>query len=61
MPQLLDTSLQSPISASPVSRLLDDDLGNEGTKPALSGDKSAKEALDRANDKAQKDIDTFKS
>ncbi len=59
-PQLLDTSLQSPISASPVSRQLDDDLGNEGTKPALSGGKSAKEALDRANDKAQKDIDSFK-
>lgn len=59
-PQLLDKSLQSPISASPVSRQLDDDLGNEGTKPALSGEKSAKEALDRANEKAQKDIDTFK-
>lgn len=60
-PQLLDKSLQSPISSSPVSKQLDDDLGNEGVKPMLSGERSAKDALDRANEKAQRDIDSFKA
>ena len=60
LPQLLERSQKIPLTVSPVSKQLSDLLSNEGIKPALSGERSAKEALDRANQRAQQEIDAFK-
>jgi multiple sugar transport system substrate-binding protein len=59
-PQLLQQSQPVPTSTSPVANQLNDDLQNVGVKPALNGEKSAKDTLDQANQKAQQDIDAFK-
>jgi len=57
-PQILDQSHNRAISKSPVAAQLDDLLQNDGVKPALSKDKSPKDALDGANSEAQDAIDS---
>lgn len=58
-PQLLEKSQKIPVATSPVSKQLGDILSNEGVKPALNGERGAKEALDRANEKAQQEVNAF--
>jgi ABC-type glycerol-3-phosphate transport system substrate-binding protein len=57
---LQDKSVPMPVSRSPVSTQLQDDLNNLGAKPALNHESSAQDALNRANQKAQQDIDSFR-
>ena len=59
-PQILEKSVKVPVASSPVSKQLVDVLNNDGVKPALSGERSAKEALDRATQKGQQEIDSFR-
>ena len=59
-PQLLEKSQKSPVSTSPVSKQLTDVLKNEGVKPAFEGERSAKEALDRATQRGQTEVDSFR-
>lgn len=58
-PKLLDQSNKIPTSISPVSKQINDTLKNEGAKPVLSGERSAKAGLDTATQKAQSEIDGF--
>jgi len=58
-PQILDQSQNRPISKSPAAAQLDDILTTDGVKPALSKDKSPKDALDAANTAAQDAIDSL--
>jgi len=58
-PQLLEQSVKLPVATSPVSKQLVDTLRDQGAKPALNGDKSAKDALDAANRAAQDAINSF--
>ena len=58
-PQLLEKSQKIPTSVSPVSKQLNDILKNEGVKPALGGERGAKEALDRATEKGQQEVNAF--
>ncbi len=58
-PKILDVSKKVPTSISPVSKQLNDVLKNEGVKPVLSGERGAKDGLDRATQKAQQEIDAF--
>jgi multiple sugar transport system substrate-binding protein len=57
-PQILETSQNRPISASPVGQELDDILDTE-VKAALRGEKSAQDAMDEATQKGQEAIDDF--
>lgn len=58
-PELLQQSSSLEISKSPVGGQLADIMLNVGTKPAVNGSKSAKDALDDANSQAQDAIDSF--
>lgn len=58
-PKLLEQSRKVPTSVSPVSKQINDLLNNEGVKPVLSGERGAKEGLDRATQKAQSEVDGF--
>jgi multiple sugar transport system substrate-binding protein len=58
-PKVLETARKIPTSISPVSKQINDLLKNEAIKPALSGERPAKDGLDRANQKAQQEIDAF--
>ena len=58
-PQLLERAQKIPTSVSPVSKQINDTLKNEGARPVLSGERSAKEGLDRATQKAQTEVDGF--
>lgn len=57
-PQLLNYSYNRPISVSPVGQELDDIL-DASVKSALRGEKSAKDAMDDANNKGQQAINDF--
>jgi ABC-type glycerol-3-phosphate transport system substrate-binding protein len=59
-PEILETSQNRPISASPVGQELDDLLDNE-VKAALRGEKSAQDAMDEATEKGQEAIDNFEA
>lgn len=59
LPQILEASKARDISRSPVAGQLDDILLSDGIKPALSGEASAQDALDQANQNAQDAIDSF--
>jgi ABC-type glycerol-3-phosphate transport system substrate-binding protein len=58
-PQILEQSRNREIGKSPVAGQLEDVMANEGVEPALSGDMSAQDALDQANQSAQDAIDSF--
>lgn len=58
-PQILERSVKLPVATSPVSKQLVDTLNDQGVKPALNGDKSARDALDAANRAAQDAINAF--
>lgn len=58
-PQLLTKSEKVPTSTLPVGKQLNDEL-NAGVKQAFEGSRSAADALQAANDKAQAAIDSFK-
>ena len=59
-PQILDKSVKVPVSGSPVSKQLTDDLNNLGVKPAFESGQNPQAALTAANQKAQADIDSFR-
>lgn len=59
-PKILEQSVEVPVSGSPASKQLTDDLNNLGVKPAFEGGQNPKAALDQANQKAQADIDSFR-
>ncbi len=56
-PTILDTSISREISRSPAGGQLEPIMLNDGIIPALSGEQSAQDALDTANDAAQSEID----
>ncbi len=58
-PQILEESRNREIGKSPVAGQLEDVMANDGVEPALSGDMSAQDALDQANQSAQDAIDSF--
>lgn len=58
-PELLQQSSSLEISKSPVGGQLADIMLNVGTKPAVNGSKSAKDALDDANSQANDAISSF--
>ena len=58
-PQLMEQSRGRPIALSPVGKQLSDIL-DENAKAALRGEQPARAALDRANERAQQAIDSFK-
>ena len=57
--EILDQSQNREISKSPVAGQLEDIMADEGMAPALSGDMSAQDALDQANQSAQDAIDSM--
>lgn len=57
--EIAQVSRNREISRSPVAGQLEDILRQEGLEPALSGNASAQDALDQANDAAQDAIDMF--
>ncbi len=59
LPRVLEQSVKIPVSTLPVNKQLVDTLNNEGVKPALNGERSAKDALDRATRRAQQELDSF--
>ncbi len=59
LPRVLEQSVKIPVSTLPVNKQLVDTLNNEGVKPALNGERGAKDALDRATQRAQRELDSF--
>lgn len=58
-PELLDASVNRPVSVSPASAQLEDLLTEVGTMPALRGERTPEESLAQADQEAQEAIEEF--
>lgn len=58
-PQILEQSFVRPISKSPAGNQLNDILLQDGVLPALRGERSPEDALNRADEEAQAAIDSL--